>query len=97
MNEIHGTNGPSNLNDVASQRVQRANTARPGGASAKMTRGQDNVGLSSEGRALSQLGSMEPVRTELVNRLSKEIRDPDFDIDAKFSKAMDRMLDEIFG
>lgn len=96
MNEIHGAGGPSHLSETAAQRSKMGRAAASKDArGAGLSRSTDQANLSGTGRALSILREPSEIRTDLVNRISKEVNDPGYDLDGKFSLALDRLLAEI--
>jgi len=96
MKEITGAGGPANLSDVAANRINRGRSAaHAANPAAIANRSRDNAALSINGRAMSIMGELPNVRTDLVTRLSKEVNDPNYDLDGQFSLALDKMLSEL--
>lgn len=96
MKEITGAGGPANLNDVAAQRITRGRSAAHAATPAAIAnRSRDNAALSINGRAMSIMGELPNVRTELVTKMSKLVNSPDYDLDGEFSLALDKMLSEL--
>jgi len=97
MKEIIGAGGPANLNDVASQRILRGRSAASAAnnPTAAANRTRDTAAVSINGRAMSIMGELPAVRSELVTRLAKEVNDPSYDLDGQFSLALDKMLSEL--
>ena len=79
------------LGDVRANKASRARSTKSGSSSG-LTRSGDDVSISGGARALSKLSALPDVRTEVVNRVSAEVNDPDYDIDAKLADALDRLF-----
>ncbi len=98
MNEISGTNNSSNLQSIRSKADLRVGSTKDSTESNTESSGRlsDATSLSVEGRALSQLSSLPEVRSELVQRLSGEVNDPEYDLDGKLEIALNKLFEEVF-
>ena len=94
MNEINGPT-PSRGAQIGGVRSQSARTSTRPEAGAELSRAQDDVNISGSARALSELSRLPDVRSELVNRISQEVMDPEY-VDQNFEGALDRMFNEVF-
>ena len=99
MSTINGPAGPGGLGDINnSQRLSRSPSTRPSslGGSKPLSRSGDEASISSEGVIHSKLSGPSEVRTELLNRITAQINDPDYDLDGKFEEAFGLMLNATF-
>lgn len=106
MNEVSGPSSSPPPSDFGSHQVSRGNAVRSDQAqqaaqayerTSARAPADDTASLSVEGRSLSQLNTLPEARAELIERLSAEVNDPDYDIDAKFADAMGIMLSDTLG
>lgn len=98
MKEITGPDGPLGASQVKASRTSRARAGSSSNASAsELKRGTDGVSISGNAFALSRLAEVPDVRTDLVNRISAEVNDPDYDVDGKLDKALNSLFAEVFG
>ncbi len=76
--------------------VARRATGDSGSApSQTLTRPSDRVELSERARYLSKLASLPSVRTDVVDRVKREIANGTYETDAKIDGAVQGVLDEL--
>lgn len=64
------------------------------GATGEVSRGQDNIEISSEARLLQQLSELSDVRADKVAEARQKIAAGEFDGDDVLQAAIDRMIEE---
>jgi anti-sigma28 factor (negative regulator of flagellin synthesis) len=96
MNEINRAISSTNIADVRARRAATAAGSRTSAAGAAgLKRATDNVQTTTQAQAMSKMQALPAVRTELVNRMKSEVNSPDYNLNGKFSQALDRLLTEI--